>query len=163
MEGWKPQSFPPGELIFEIEVLREGPADVTSTIPLSSPPSAPPPALAAPDLADPPKNASRTRTGLRYLVQSEGTGPRPPGDATSHLSVDAWAKHGLTLENVEANFGVTVTTASAPLGLGEMLSRLGAGGKARIWVPANKAKDLFPQHKDQELIVDVTLSSFNKD
>jgi len=159
MEGWKPQSFPPGDLVFEIEILGEGPADVITMVQAGAPASSTSPPLPPPDLADPPKEASTTHSGLRYLIQSEGTGPHPAANATSRLSVDAWAKRGLTLESVEHNFGVTVTTASAPLGLGEVLSRLGTHGKARIWVPANKAKDLFPQHRDVALIVDVTLGS----
>ena len=163
MADWKPKSFPPGDLIFEIEVLAEGPADVTNTVTLDAPPSTASPTLAPPDLADAPKDARTTRSGLKYVVQREGTGGPPSGNATSRLSVNAWAKRGLTLEERERNFAVTVTTASAPAGLGEVLAQLGVDGKARVWVPASRAKDLFPQHKDQTLILDVTLTGFDKE
>jgi FKBP-type peptidyl-prolyl cis-trans isomerase len=163
MAGWEPKSFPPGDLIFEIEVLAEGPADVTDTVTLDAPASAATPTLAPPDLADAPKDARTTRSGLKYVVQRDGTGPHPNRNATSRLSVNAWAKRGLTLEERERNFAVTVTTMSAPAGLGEVLAQLGTDGKARVWVPVSRAEDLFPQHKDQALILDVTLTGFDKE
>jgi hypothetical protein len=160
MEGWKPHSFPAGDLIYDLEVLEEVPAPTTTIAPVApiasglSTSAAPPP-----DLSGPPKDSQRTRGGLSYVIQSPGTGAAVPSAASAHLRINAWAQRGLTAEQVVRDQSISLTPAGAPAGLGGVLTQLAPSGQARIWVPANKAKDLFPRQKDEALIVDITLVS----
>ena len=171
MEGWKPQSFPNEELVYEVEIVGEStpasahvygsPAEAASAIGATVPvaPVAPTP----PDLSGPPKDARMTRLGVKYAIVNVGSGQHPKKSAKAHISFNAWAARGLTLETIEHDKSEIVTPGSAPGGLGEVLEQLGRGGRARIWVPASKAVDVLPQHKDEALIVDITLDNIDAD
>jgi hypothetical protein len=159
MAGWKPASFPNEELVFELELLGEvpPPAQTVKEIPANQGPSGASSSFAPPDLAGPPRDARMTATGLKFVVQAPGNGPRPAAGSRARVLFDAWATRGLTLEPVVKAYSVTVSRDSAPAGLGDILKELAATGRARVWVPPDKAKFLFPEHQNVPLIVDVTL------
>ena len=161
MAAWKPGSFPNEELVFELELLGEVPprAQTVKEVPVGQGSSAAGSGFAPPDLAGAPRDARTTSTGLKFVVQAPGNGPRPTSGSRAGVLVDAWASRGLKLEQVVTGHAVTVSIDSAPAGLGDVLTELATKGRARVWVPPSRATQLFPAHKDVPLIVDVTLTA----
>jgi hypothetical protein len=166
MRGWKPQSFPNEELLYEIEILGDLPPPVMEVVESGEAPSSMTSALAAaslppPELSGPPKDARTTSSGLKFVVSSPGGAARPGPDAKLRVLADAWVAQGLTVEKTVRGHAVALTTQAAPAGLGDVLKQLGRGGRARVWVPAAKAREVFPQEKGKALVVDLTLQSID--
>ena len=90
------------------------------------------------NLTQAPANASRTGSGLAYVVLKPGTGtahPSPISKVTAHFT--AWRSDGRIFETtVMTNHPALVSLAMAPVGWREAITSMVAGEKARFWIPA---------------------------
>jgi FKBP-type peptidyl-prolyl cis-trans isomerase len=107
-------------------------------------PPLPPGALPAPDdVAAPPATATKTPSGLAYVVLQPGTGtdhPTPQDDVRVHYS--GWTKDGKMFDSslsrkppTPAKFGVTQVIK----GWTEGLQLMTVGEKVRFWIPGELA------------------------
>jgi hypothetical protein len=166
MDGWKPSSFPNEELLYELEILGDLPAPTMEVMDVGGAPAAATSALAVasappPDLSGAPKDALSTASGLKFVLLTPGDSAKPGPDVKVHVLADAWVARGLTVEKTVRQHAVSLTTQTAPAGLGEVLKQLGRGGRARVWVPAAKSGEVFPHEKGHPLVVDLTLQSID--
>jgi len=147
---WIPESLaykgrpgkPTGMLVFDVELL-----DFTE------PPATPE------DVAAPPKDARKTKSGLAYKVLSPGTGTAHPG-ATSMVKVNytGWTTDGQMFDSSVTRG----TPASFPLnrviaGWTEGLQLMVVGEKDRFWIPENLAYQGQPGKPAGMLVFDVEL------
>lgn len=156
--GFKPPSWPQGAVVIELEVLavEDDPEPVierfeaAGTLPNRA-------AQRAVDVGSIPSGAKKTSSGLRYVVQREGSGPRP-ASARARLAtyVNAYALR-LEAERILEQQRMVFTPEEAPGGLGEALMALRTGGLLQVWVPADKAGDILPGRDGVELVLDVYL------
>lgn len=90
------------------------------------------------NLIQAPANASRTGSGLAYVILKPGTGtahPSPISKVTAHFT--AWRSDGRIFETtVMTNHPALVSLATAPVGWREAITSMVAGEKARFWIPA---------------------------
>jgi FKBP-type peptidyl-prolyl cis-trans isomerase len=120
-----PGNRPSGMLVFDIELL-----DFHKT---------PPPPATPADVAAPPKDARRTRSGLAYRVLQKGTGKaHPDAKSTVQLHYTGWTPEGKIVDSsIVRGEPVTVAMSSyLPPGWNEALPLMVEGEKARFWVPA---------------------------
>jgi FKBP-type peptidyl-prolyl cis-trans isomerase len=115
-------------------------ADVAQTSPASAAPAQetiPAPA----DVAEPPKDAKKTSTGLVSKVITAGKGKdRPSKDDKVVVNYTGWTKDGKMFDSSElrhapATFGVSQVIP----GWTEALQLMVAGEKRRVWIPAKLA------------------------
>lgn len=93
------------------------------------------------DLCSPPANARRTASGLALAILVPGTGERHalPADRM-RVRFSGWTRRGELFESTElTGKPASVTRADVAPGVGEGLSLLQIGEKARLWVPATLA------------------------
>lgn len=90
------------------------------------------------NLIQPPANASRTGSGLAYVILKPGTGtahPSPISKVTAQFTT--WRSDGRIFETtVMTNHPALVSLATAPVGWREAITSMVAGEKARFWIPA---------------------------
>jgi FKBP-type peptidyl-prolyl cis-trans isomerase len=137
---------PKGMLVFDVELME---------IVLS--PRTPPP-----DVAAPPADAMRTKSGLAYKVLRKGTGaahPLPTSRVTVHYT--GWTTDGKMFDSsVEKGPPISFGLDQVIEGWGEGVQLMVAGEKTRFWIPENIA------YKGQEpkglLVFDVELISIGK-
>lgn len=100
-----------------------------------------------PDLDAPPRGARRTPSGLVLRVLTPGSGARhalPNERMTVRLT--AWTSKGVLFESTElAGQPAQVTRADVVPGVGEGLSLMQVGEKARLWLPAALAFGAQPR------------------
>lgn len=153
--GFKPPSWPRGELVIEIEVLalHDDPEPIVEELaPAPSSPKAPPP-----DLVDAPDDARRTSTGLRYVVRRRGGDTRPASpEARLAVQVTAFALR-LEVETLFEDRKMTFTPKTAPGGLGEVLATMSVGSLVRVWVPADRSGAVLPGRDGSTLVLDIYL------
>ena len=116
---------PQGMLVFDVELLeiQRGPE--------------------VPDnLAAPPAEAKKTKSGMHYLVLEKGTGTKKPtaGDGVK-VHFTAWSQDGKLLDSTKKRG----EPASFPLdqvipGWAEALPMMTVGEKARFWIPSELAR-----------------------
>ncbi len=101
------------------------------------------------DLTQAPPNATRTSSGLAYLVLKPGTGTLHPSVTSKVMAhFTAWRSDGRIFETtVMTNHPALVTVASAPLGLREAIDSMVVGEKARFWIPAALAFGEKPSNR----------------
>lgn len=91
------------------------------------------------DLRSPPASASKTRSGVRVQVLKASTGARPtlPNQRMS-VRFSGWTEEGVLFESTEIGAGppASLTRADVVRGVGEALSLMHVGERARAWVPA---------------------------
>lgn len=111
-----------------------------------------------PDAAGPPPTAL-TAGGLRYVVQSPGSGANKPSPSSKlHLRLTLWPVTGLVVGRPSIASQESATTlARAPAGLGRILQTMAEGATVRVWLPPGKASQVAPIDKDREGVLDLTL------
>jgi FKBP-type peptidyl-prolyl cis-trans isomerase len=126
--GDKPRAgAPSGMLVFDVELL--------DILPGKKPIEAPR------DLAAPPKDASKTASGLAYLNLSKGDGtqhPHPTDRVRVHYS--GWTTDGKLFDSsVERGEPAQFPLNGVIKGWTEGLQRMVVGDKTRFWIPAELA------------------------
>jgi FKBP-type peptidyl-prolyl cis-trans isomerase len=118
---------PAGMLVFDIELL-------SFVEPSASPPPAPPTPA---ERLGPPPEATRTASGLAFIVLKPGTGTTHPSERsrfTGHLT--GWTAEGTVFDTTTSRSrpyaGVVQTTLR---GVREALLEMTAGEQRRLWVP----------------------------
>jgi peptidylprolyl isomerase len=142
---------PSGQLTFDIELL-----EILKTIEVPVPV----------DVAFAPTNATTTRSGLKYVELSKGTGrsPGPRDRVTVHYS--GWTLDGKMFDSSvvrgkPATFGVQQVIE----GWTEALQLMSEGSKVRVWIPANLAYGESPQRPGApsgQLTFDIELIAIEK-
>ena len=118
---------PTGQLTFDIELLEIK--------------KAPPPPPVPEDVAGPPKDAKKTKSGLSYKVLTKGTGTVNPTDTNKvEVHYTGWTKDGKMFDSSvtrgkPARFAVTGVIKGWTEGLKLMVE----GEKTRFWIPADLA------------------------
>ena len=100
-------------------------------------------------LTQPPSNATKTSSGLAYLVMKPGTGTAHPSITSKVMAhFTSWRSDGRIFETtVMAKHPALITVASAPLGLRDALTSMIPGEKARFWIPAAMAFGEKPSNR----------------
>jgi hypothetical protein len=158
LSGWRPPSFPKGDLIFELEVreIVEAPP-ATEALPGATPPVTAQ-AFPPPDTAGPPKEALLSKSGLKYVVLHRAEGAASAGpDARFKIRFDSWSIEGLMVRPGVRAQATTTTPSRAPGGIGDVIRQLTPGSTARIWIPKNRAAAIIPGAGSHELVLDVHL------
>ena len=101
------------------------------------------------NLTQAPATATRTSSGLAYIVLKPGTGkvhPSATSKVTAHFT--SWRSDGRIFETtVMTNHPALVSVASAPLGWREAITSMVPGEKARFWIPAALAFGQKPANR----------------
>jgi peptidylprolyl isomerase len=140
---------PAGMLVFDVELISF---------------KQPPKPLPAPaDVAAPPKDAKKTKSGLAYKVLTKGKGKTHP-TATSQVQVhySGWTTDGKMFDSSV----MRGEPASFPLnmvikGWTEGLQLMVEGEKTRFWIPVELAYNHQPGRPDGMLVFDVELLKIN--
>jgi FKBP-type peptidyl-prolyl cis-trans isomerase len=118
---------PAGMLVFDVEMLgitKAPPPPVAPTVPA--------------DVAAPPRNAKKTKSGLAYRVLQKGTGKQhPTADNVVEVHYSGWTTDGKMFDSSV----MRGSTATFPLGRvipgwTEGLQLMAVGEKTRFWIPA---------------------------
>ncbi len=115
---------PAGMLVFDVELLE-----------IKNPPKAPE------DVAAPPKDATKTASGLAYKVLEKGTGTAHP-TTTNRVSVhySGWTTDGKMFDSsVMRGTPATFAVTGVIKGWTEGLQLMVQGEKTRFWIPADLA------------------------
>jgi FKBP-type peptidyl-prolyl cis-trans isomerase len=121
---------PAGMLVFDVELLG-----------FTSPPKPPDPPAAPADVAGPPRNAKKTKSGLAYRVLKKGPGTqRPNVDNEVEVHYTGWTVDGKMFDSSV----VRGQTSTFPLrgvisGWTEGVQLMTVGEKTRFWIPAGLA------------------------
>jgi FKBP-type peptidyl-prolyl cis-trans isomerase len=112
-------------------------------------------ALAAPtDVADPPADSLKTRSGVAMKVLMAGTGTaHPAGDDCVILTFTAWKRDGslFSTSGVHGESTVQCLTSAIP-GVSAALKEMVAGEERRIWVPAELAFAAHMAHHQAKVL-----------
>jgi peptidylprolyl isomerase len=133
---------PAGMLVFDVELLD-----------WMSPPEAPP------DVAAPPKDAKRTKSGLAYKVLSAGTGSQKPAAANVvEVHYSGWTTDGKMFDS-SVTRGRTASFALNGVikGWTEGLQLMVEGEQTRFWIPVELAYNNQPGKPAGMLVFDVEL------
>jgi FKBP-type peptidyl-prolyl cis-trans isomerase len=155
---WIPQELaykgqpgaPAGMLVFDVELLsfKEGPK----------------PIAAPKDVAAPPKDAKKTKTGLAYKVQTKGTGKEhPKAEQAVQVHYSGWTTDGKMFDSSV----VRGEPATFPLnrvipGWTEGVQLMVEGEKTRFWIPVELAYNNRPGKPAGMLVFDVELIKIMK-
>jgi len=118
---------PTGQLTFDVELIK-----IEAAIP---PPEVPK------DVAEPPKDATKLKSGLAYKVLTKGTGKDHPS-ATSKVKVHytGWTKDGKMFDSsVTRGEPITFPLNGVIKGWTEGVQLMVVGEKTRFWIPAEMA------------------------
>ncbi len=153
---WIPESlayggrpgFPAGMLVFDVELLHVF--------------KAPAPIPAPPDVAGPPKDAKKTKSGLAYKVLQKGTGkehPKSTNSVTVHYT--GWTTDGKMFDSsVQRGRPATFPLDRVIPGWTEGVQLMVVGEKTRFWIPEQLAYQGRPGAPKGMLVFDVELISF---
>jgi hypothetical protein len=114
----------------------------TATPPPSLPPGIPPP----PDVAAPPANATKTASGIAWIIVKPGTGTiHPKATSTVKVNYTGWKTNGEMFDSsvqrgTPAEFGLNQVIKGWTEGVQLMV----LGEKRRFWIPGPLAYDLIP-------------------
>jgi peptidylprolyl isomerase len=139
---------PPGPVTYDIELVsvQKGQAPV------------PAPA----DVAEVPKDAQKSKTGLAWKVIKKGTGnEKPSQDATVEIHYTGWTTNGKMFDSsvqrkAPARFPLKNHTKGFVEGIGLMTK----GETRRFWIPAELAYQNQPGKPTGMLVVEIELISF---
>ncbi len=133
MRAWIPEPIaykgqagrPKGTLVFDIELVSFAPS----------------PAIAPPDVKEPPADAKRTPSGLVYKVLQEGTGARRPRpSSTVTVNYSGWTTDGKLFDSsVTRGQPATFPLDKVIAGWTEGLQLMTEGEKVRFWIPEKLA------------------------
>jgi FKBP-type peptidyl-prolyl cis-trans isomerase len=142
--GEKPSrpGAPAGMLVFDVELLG-----------LTKPPKAPE------DVAAPPKNAKKTKSGLAYRVLEKGKGKqRPTADSTVEVHYTGWTTAGKMFDSsVTRDQTATFPLRGVIAGWTEGVQLMTVGEKTRFWIPSNLAYGDQHQQLPGTLVFDIEL------
>ncbi len=136
---------PAGMLVFDVELLE-----------ITEPPTPLPPPE---DVAAPPKDARKTKSGLAYKVLQKGTGTeKPTASSTVSVHYTGWTTDGKMFDSSV----VRGKPSSFPLnrviaGWTEGLQLMVVGEKTRFWIPVELAYQNKPGRPAGMLVFDVEL------
>jgi FKBP-type peptidyl-prolyl cis-trans isomerase len=121
---------PSGMLVFDVELLG-----------ITSPPKAPE------DVAAPPKNAKKTKSGIAYRVLKKGTGKEhPKADSNVEVHYSGWTTDGKMFDSsVSRGMPATFPLNGVIPGWTEGMQLMVVGEKTRFWIPGNLAYDNSPR------------------
>ena len=142
---------PRGMLVFDIELteFKRGPR---------------PPREAPEDVAEIPKNAKKSKSGLAWRVLRRGAGEKHP-TASSTVSVNyaGWTTDGKMFDTSLARGGLaTFVLSDATPGWQEGVQMMVVGETRRLWIPENLAYAGSPGYPRGMLVYDVQLVDFKK-
>jgi peptidylprolyl isomerase len=146
--AYKDKPGPQGMLVFEVKLLE-----------LEKLPEPPPPPKTPKDVAAPPKNATKTESGIAYKVLQKGTGTEhPTADNTVKVHYTGWTTDG---EMFDSSI-VRGEPAKFPLkrvipGWTEGVQLMVVGEKTRFWIPKELAYNDQPGKPAGMLVFDVEL------
>ena len=137
---------PAGMLVFDVELLG-----------VTSPPKPPE------DVAAPPKNAKKTKSGLAYRVLTKGKGKEhPTAQSTVEVHYTGWTTDGKMFDSSVARGQPAIFPLAGVIpGWTEGLQLMVPGEKTRFWIPGNLAYDASPRPGAPKgmLVFDVELIS----
>jgi peptidylprolyl isomerase len=116
-------------------------SSAASTASAAAPTGAGAPIPAPPDVAAPPKDSTRTKTGLSYKVLSAGSGkqhPTPVDKVKVHYT--GWTKEGRMFDSsLTRGEPIVFAVTQVIPGWTEGLQLMVAGEKRRLWIPSKLA------------------------
>jgi peptidylprolyl isomerase len=134
---------PKGMLVFDVELMNIEPS----------------PTAAPADVARPPADSKRTRTGLAYKVLKPGTGSTHPS-SSSRVTVHytGWTTDGKMFDSsVERGQPATFGLSQVIAGWTEGVQLMVEGEKTRFWIPQEQAYKGQPGMPRGMLVFDVEL------
>ena len=138
---------PAGMLVFDVELL-----DIISA---PKPPE---------DVAAPPKNAKKTKSGIAYRVLKKGTGKEhPKKESMVEVHYSGWTTDGKMFDSsVARGMPAKFPLSGVIPGWTEGVQLMVVGEKTRFWIPGNLAYDSSPNPGAPKgmLVFDVELISF---
>ena len=138
---------PKGMLVFDVELVGFTEAPVTP-----------------PDVAEPPADAPKTKSGLAYKVLRPGTGQEKPKSSTTvTVHYSGWTTDGKMFDSSVVNgkpatFGLNQVIKGWTEGVQLMVE----GEKTRFWIPSKLAYDGAPDRPQGMLVFDVELIKIEK-
>jgi len=147
-EGIEPSvDRPRGTLVLDVELLDVTPNENLPAIPEN--------------LTEPPKRATKTKSGLRFVVLEKGSGKKRPKEGSSVLVLySGWTSDGTLISTTDflgqparMNFGDGIP------GWQETLRMMVVGERRRVWVPEALAYDGQPGRPRGDLVYDIELVS----
>ena len=116
------------------------------------------------NLTQAPADATRTSSGLAYVILKPGTGtlhPSVTSKVTAHFT--SWRSDGRIFETtVMTKHPALISVASAPTGWREAITSMVPGEKARFWIPATLAFGEKPANRfnpSGDLVYEIELIS----
>jgi peptidylprolyl isomerase len=138
---------PAGQLVFDIELIEFSPS----------------PTVAPPDVAAPPADVTKTRSGLAYRVLRPGTGAEHP-KASSRVTVHytGWTTDGKMFDSsVVRGQPATFPLTDVIPGWTEGVQLMVVGERTRFWIPQRLAYDGKAGAPRGMLVFDVELIAIN--
>ncbi len=132
---------------------------------IAPPPPGPTPIPAPPDLAAPPKDAQKTKTGLVTKVLTKGKGKKHPGPNDQvRVSYAGWSKDGNMFDATPPDKPIALGVANVIPGWVEALQLMVEGEKRRLWIPSDLAygRNPMPGAPAGDLVFDVELVEIMK-
>ena len=113
-----------------------------ATPPPSRPPGIPPP----PDVAAPPANATKTASGIAWIIVKPGTGTiHPKATSTVRVHYTGWKTDGEMFDSsVQRGEPAEFALNQVIKGWTEGVQLMVLGEKRRFWIPGPLAYDLIP-------------------
>jgi peptidylprolyl isomerase len=122
----------------------------------------PKPIPAPKDVAAPPANAQKTKSGLAYVVLEPGTGASPTDMQRVTVHYTGWTTDGTMFDSsVARSKPATFALRSVIAGWTEGVQLMKVGGKTRFWIPEELAYKGKPGRPQGMLVFDVELISID--
>jgi peptidylprolyl isomerase len=123
---------PAGMLVFDVELLGITPAPKPPEVPA--------------DVAAPPKNAKKTKSGIAYRVLKKGTGKDHPKAASMvEVNYSGWTTDGKMFDSSVMRGRPAMFPLNGVIpGWTEGVQLMVVGEKTRFWIPGNLAYDNSP-------------------
>jgi peptidylprolyl isomerase len=141
---------PKGMLVFDVELLaiKEGPKPIP----------------APKDVAAPPKNAKKTKSGIAYVIEKPGKGKEHPGPTDKDVvHYTGWTTDGNMFDSsVQRGQPATFPLNSVIAGWTEALQLFTPGEKAIVWIPEQLAYKGQPGRPQGMLVFEIELVSIQK-
>lgn len=132
-------TIPAGAVVMDVELVSLKKAPSAAPAPSASVP-------APEDVATPPKDAKRTKTGLIYRVLVPGKGPHPKPTDTVTVNYTGWTPDGKMFDSsVQRDDSATFPLDHVIKGWTEGVPLLAVGSKARFWIPSELAYGEHPR------------------
>ncbi len=146
--AYKGKPGPQGMLVFDVELLE-----------LENLPEPPPPPEVPADVAEAPKDAQKTESGLAFKVLKKGTGSdKPTAASTVTVNYSGWTTDGKMFDSsITRGKPATFPLGRVIPGWTEGLQLMVVGEKTRFWIPKELAYNDRPGKPAGMLVFDVEL------